>query len=295
MLHLQAKSMSTLYPLILGEIDKHGFELKTRGKAIKEVEDVAFTLENPLAPIPLQRSRRFNTAYAVIEMLSLFTPGRVCVDALLYYNPNMEMFLNKDTHLFDGSYAERLTMHDQMRYAYEVLKKDPNSRRAVLDYYNAELDQHESLDICCTLNLCFRIRDGKLNATCYMRGNDILWGVPYNFTMNTFLQNVMATWLGVEIGTYTHVVGSAHYYMDKKAEVDAVIANPHALKLYHPLYKGMPKWDLKSPDDTFLDIATLFHTHDQYTHGRAISHKMKSECLNYFWQKILKPYCDKKM
>jgi thymidylate synthase len=45
-----------------------------------------------------------------------------------------------------------------------------------------------------------------------MRSNDLQRGLPYNFVQFTCLQEVMAGWLGVEVGTYSHISDSLHIY-----------------------------------------------------------------------------------
>jgi len=226
-------------------------------------------------------------------------PGKDVVEPLIWYNSNMRDFLNKDTGLFDGSYADRLSRYEQMRYVYLVLRNDPNSRRAVLDLYNAAHDQHESKDICCTLNIVFRIRDGKLNMTYFMRGNDALWGI-YDYTQFVFLQTVLATWLGVKVGTYTHVVGSFHYYLEREDQVDRVIENRDKLRKDHP-FERMKEWDIKNTQHTFLEIKAFFKAEKLYREQKIfeaqqiIDKFIRSEFLKYYWEKIIKPFVDKKV
>ena len=293
--------MTKLYPQLLSAIKFGGKDLITRGKAVREVENFVLTLENPLQPTVLQANRKFNAAYAIIEALSLFMPGKAIAEDLVFYNSRMENYRNPKTKEFDGSYAERLTMYDQLRYCCEVLEEDPNTRRAVLDFYNAAHDQHESLDIACTLNMTFRIRDGKLNATTFMRGNDALWGTPYNFMMFTFLQNVMAAWLDVKIGTYTHMVGSMHIYEDKFGEADLVIQNPDVLR-ESPI-AVMPKWDIQDVDLTFREISDFFQMQKIYRQNYSTSEldynhlreMITSTSLTMFWDEVVKPYADNKL
>ena len=212
----------------------------------------------------------------------------------------MKNYLNPNTGLFDGSYAERLTMYDQLRYCRDVLIEDIHSRRAVLDFYNAAYDQHESLDICCTLNMLFRVRNGKLNATVFMRGNDVLWGTPYNFVMFTWLQNVMLKWLqakypGLKMGNYTHIVGSAHYYLDKRDEIEAVLDNPFELKDM-PITE-LPEWDIEGVEETFQEIDKFFQTEAAYRRysmsGDADELKgaspFKSKALYDLFEQVIKP------
>ena len=58
----------------------------------------------------------------------------------------------------------------------------------------------------------------------YLRSNEIWKGLPTDFHFIIFLQEVIASWLNVEIGTYTHIVGSAHIYENNLANAKEFLA-----------------------------------------------------------------------
>lgn len=63
-------------------------------------------------------------------------------------------------------------------------------------------------DVACTIGLQLLLRNVALHMSAYMRGNDAcigLLGDPFSFT---FLQELAARMLGVDVGTYSHHVGS---------------------------------------------------------------------------------------
>ena len=99
---------------------------------------------------------------------------------------------------------------NQWEWCKEELRKNPNSRRAVI--HIKEPSDKESKDVNCTVCLQFFIRDGKLYCTVYMRSNDIWMGFPYDVFQFTCMQIQMSMELGVELGTYTHIAGSLHLY-----------------------------------------------------------------------------------
>ena len=57
-----------------------------------------------------------------------------------------------------------------------------------------------------------KIRQGKLEWSQIMRSNDVLLGMPYNFVQFTGLQEILAGWLGVTVGSYNHYSDSLHLY-----------------------------------------------------------------------------------
>ena len=45
-----------------------------------------------------------------------------------------------------------------------------------------------------------------------MRSNDVLLGTPYNFVQYTSLQEILAGWLDIGVGSYNHYSDSLHLY-----------------------------------------------------------------------------------
>lgn len=101
---------------------------------------------------------------------------------------------------------------DQVNQVVEILKADPNSRRALINFNVPNSKRFETKDEICTIALVFELRDGKLDCTCIMRSNDVWLGVPYDVVFFTSLQRHIADRLGVGYGKYTHYAVSLHAY-----------------------------------------------------------------------------------
>lgn len=101
---------------------------------------------------------------------------------------------------------------DQVETIIELLQKDKNSRRAVLNINEANPNVITTKDEPCTIALQFLIRDNELEATSIMRSNDIWFGFPYDVVFFTALQGYIANRLGINSGKFTHVVTSLHLY-----------------------------------------------------------------------------------
>ena len=52
-----------------------------------------------------------------------------------------------------------------------------------------------------------------------VRSNDLFRGVPYNFVQFTSLQEILAGWLGIELGTYNQISDSLHLYTEDKKQI----------------------------------------------------------------------------
>ena len=75
-------------------------------------------------------------------------------------------------------------------------------------------------DIPCNDIVMLKIREGKLITTIGNRSNDLHLGLPTNIFQFSFLTELIAGALGVELGTQTHNSQSLHVYSwNKSAEV----------------------------------------------------------------------------
>jgi thymidylate synthase len=150
-----------------------------------------------------------------------------------YWNPGLPKYSGAGEK-YPGAYGYRLRHEfglDQIKRAFEVLANRPETRQAVLQIWKPEIDLPEmdgrpiSQDIPCNVMSLLKIRDGRLHWTQIMRSNDIMRGLPYNIIQFTMLQEVMAGWLGCEIGEYFHLSDSLHIY---EKDTEAFLIEPTA-------------------------------------------------------------------
>jgi thymidylate synthase len=117
---------------------------------------------------------------------------------------------------------------DQLERACEALSKNPHTRQVVLQLWDSRIDLPNvdgtpaSQDIPCNVVSLPKIRAGRLEWMQVMRSNDLVRGLPYNLAQFTFLQEVMAGWLGVDVGTYNQVSDSLHLYEHDQGFVQAI-------------------------------------------------------------------------
>ena len=216
---IEAKTITEAYPEILELVMLEGKVSSPRGMKTYEVEDVTIKIEDVTQPFVLQKERKLNYPYCILEPILLTRPQTFAAkEAACFYvgkflNSNV---VNPTTGLMDGWYGDRINQRgiNQLLKVYTVLLSDPDSRRAILTIHNSndELQRMNSLDIPCTLDLQFLIRDNKLDCIVNMRGNDALLGTPQNFAMWTFMQRLLAAWLCIPPGNYYHRVGVLHLY-----------------------------------------------------------------------------------
>lgn len=176
-----------------------------------EIINAVTVLSNPTNNIMKNDVRKLSMKYAIGEML-WYMSGKPLLKEIQKYGKGWDRMSDDGVHVnsnYGWCISEKYGF-DQWEWCKNELKKNPNSRRAVIHIKNASAE--ESKDVNCTVCLQFFIREGKLHCTAYMRSNDIWMGFPYDVFQFTCMQILMSMELEVEIGTYTHIAGSLHLY-----------------------------------------------------------------------------------
>lgn len=181
------------------------------GALTGEILNCVAVLENPLNNIMQNKLRNLSIKYAIGEMLWYMSRSRELKEIQKYTKGWDRM--SDDGKLINSNYGWCIKDKfgfDQWEFVKNELIKDSSSRRAVI--HIKEPSNKESNDVNCTVSLQFFIRQGKLYMTTYMRSNDIWFGLPYDVFQFTCYQILLSMELGLELGTYTHMVGSLHLY-----------------------------------------------------------------------------------
>lgn len=184
------------------------------GAVVGEILNAVTVIEDPTRNIIKSRDRKMPMRYAVGELLWYLSGSNRLKDITVFSKVWERMSDNGET--VNSAYGHRIFSEfgfDQMEMVEELLRRDPNSRQAVI-HIKDPVDYREfpTKDVPCTVALQYFIRDGKLHATTYMRSNDLWTGFPYDVFCFTCFQIMLAFKLGVEVGTYTHFAGSLHLY-----------------------------------------------------------------------------------
>lgn len=196
----------------LKSIADSGFMDSSRdGAVVGEICDAVFCVKDPTRNIVTSDIRKMPMRYAVGELAWYLSGSNLVRDIAPFAKKWLEIS-DDDVHN-NSAYGWRIYDKfgfDQWEYVKELLKRDPNTRQAVIHIKDAR--NAPTKDTPCTVYLQFFIRDNKLNLSVHMRSNDIWMGVPYDMFSFCFLQMKMAMELHVDIGEYTHYAGSLHMY-----------------------------------------------------------------------------------
>src|SRR5216684_3838299 len=179
----------------------------------RELAGALLEIRKPTAR--LSRTESKGTVFSCLGETLWYLARSNRLDFIEYYLPTYKEF-SDDGRTVYGAYGPRLFRMrgkvDQIDSVIRLLKRKPRTRQAVIQLFNAEdiLSPHE--DIPCTCTLQFLIRADRLHMLTHMRSNDAFLGLPHDVFAFTFLQEIIARSVGVELGLYKHAVGSLHLY-----------------------------------------------------------------------------------
>lgn len=204
-------SLDDLMRSIIERINAEGELIKpTKGKAT-EVTGVLLELINPRARLSRTESR--GKLFSCLGYLCWYLAKDNSLDFISYYLPRYSKFANGDK--IHGGYGPRLFEWDgidQVSNVINLLKRNPSTRKAVIQIFDRMDIDKKYNDVACTCTLQFMIRNNSLHMVTYMRSNDVFLGLPHDIFCFTMLQEIIARTLSVKLGTYKHAVGSLHIY-----------------------------------------------------------------------------------
>ena len=196
------------------QADQGRVESSRDGTVVGEFLNAVTVIEDPTRNIITSTDRKMPMRYAVGELLWYLSGSNQLADIAKFSKVWERMSDNGET--VNSAYGYRILKQfgfNQLEYVVNALVANPNSRQAVIHIKDPQdYTEHPTKDVPCTVCLQFFIREGKLHMTTYMRSNDVWTGFPYDVFSFTCIQIMVAFWLHVDIGTYTHVAGSLHMY-----------------------------------------------------------------------------------
>lgn len=229
-----------------------------RGHRSRERLAAQFQLGDPRQRVSFAPSRRVNIVFNFAEAL-WYLAGRDDLDFIEYYASTMRSYSMDGRCLTGTAYGPKIfggtRRHRQYDTIVDLLTSDPDSKRAVIQIFDAdELRVADNIDVSCTLGLQFFLREGRLHAVAYMRANDACRGMVSDVFSFTMIQEFLASQLGAELGTYTHMAGSLHIYEPDNTRVVAMLADPAAAG--PPPYRlpPMPRGDNRPAVASLLEI-----------------------------------------
>lgn len=205
--------------LILGlkAVKQEGMLRDSRNGPVRVFESPVTTVyERPDERVVFFPERDANPFFHLMEGLWMIA-GRNDVEWISRFNSSIANY-SDDGITFHGAYGYRWRKHfgmDQLEIISELLRKNPDDRRIVLQMWDPKVDlNRDGKDFPCNTAIKFRIVDGRLDMTVENRSNDMIWGAyGANAVHFSMLQEYMAAKIGVKLGYYWQVSTNFHSYI----------------------------------------------------------------------------------
>ena len=146
---------------------------------------------------------------------------------------------------------------DQIQNAIDTIKKNPNSRRIIVNAWNVADIDRMALPPCHAF-FQFYVANGRLDCQLYQRSADVALGVPFNIASYALLLAMVAEECRLTPGIFVHTLGDAHIYLNHVVGVrEQLKRTPKPLPQLRLAEK--PVFSFK-----FEDIQILNYQHDPF-------------------------------
>lgn len=193
--------------------------VESRNGVTREILHAAISISNPLQKWVTSKVPPISVGFALAELIWILK-GSNDAKTINYWNPVLPRY-SGEYNEYPGAYGYRIMFEhgiNQLELVYQALKHNPDNRQSVILIWNPKLDLPvvngfpNNKDIPCNICSMIKIRRGKLEWTQIMRSNDLILGLPYNLVQFTSIQEILASWLEIGVGTYNHISDSLHIY-----------------------------------------------------------------------------------
>ena len=257
--HFSGSTLDDLLRQVLVEILAVGCHIDPSKGPAKDLAGVSLRLTNPRARVSRTETR--GKPYSCLGELCWYLAGTNTLEFIQYYVPAYRSYA--DGAYIHGGYGPRLFRWrnlNQFATVRKLLHRNPDSRRAVIQLFDAHDLLGNFNDVPCTCTLQFLLRGDRLNMVTHMRSNDVYLGLPHDIFCFTMLQEILARTLCVELGWYAHFVGSLHLYDINRSEVESFLAEG-----WQSTQDAMPSMPLGDPwpaIDALLNAERALRTAD---------------------------------
>jgi len=276
-MYIVGKTFDDILRRVLDKFLKIKSQIKpTRGEAA-EFTGVLLKLTNPRSR--LSRTEKKGTIFSCLGELLWYLSGSNRLDFIDYYIPKYKEFSDDGVTIY-GGYGPRLFNKDgenQIQNVLNRLRENPDTRRAVIQLFDAKDVISKAKDIPCTCTLQFFLRDKRLDMMTSMRSNDVFWGLPHDVFAFTMLQEIMARSLNADLGNYYHAVGSLHLYEKSRTGAKQFVDEGWQTM------KSMPKMPVGDPWNA---IEILLQVEQDIRSNKDIDLEILN--LDFFWKDLIR-------
>lgn len=214
----------------------HGGDLvETRGLKTKELTGVILEVKDyNFFATPVHREFEDVWSYYMAEM-AWYMSGDRTLDKILPYSKFWGNIRNADGTI-NSNYGDlvfyRQNEHGMTSFvwAYEALKEDKLTRKAIVLYNDRCFFHKDTKDLICNQYQHFLIRDNELICFVALRSSDAIFGLQYNvpfwsFVHQQLLLKLKAFYPDLKLGKIEAFISSSHIYENKFELVEKILAS----------------------------------------------------------------------
>jgi len=205
-------------PTVYNNLDEVFIQMYEKGYFLSKRGVKCKCLFNPIivlkpGVIKTYKSRPLSIQYLIDELNWYLNPNEENTERIKKYKIWKEYF---DGGKIFSNYGEKALK--QLPNVIKELQNDMFTTRAIIYYGSIEnlgiIQNGESIDMVCTIAMQFYFTlDNFLNATIYMRSNDLIFGFFYDFIWASLLfEKVLKNFPKAKTGNLTWIVTNLHVY-----------------------------------------------------------------------------------
>lgn len=220
-------SFSNTFKQVIKHIKEQGNESQPRDLKVREVLLADFDID-PAKPIANFENRPFNWKYLAGELAWYLHRDRD-IDYISNFSSFWKGITNPNSNQINSNYGSLVINDEQISWVVESLKKDINSRQAIMFFNRPDFQFEGNKDFVCTMYANFFVRDNALMMKVQMRSNDIFYGLTFDAPFFSFLHQsvwhiLKETYPDLNIGYYFHYADNLHYYERHFEMADLILA-----------------------------------------------------------------------
>lgn len=112
---------------------------------------------------------------------------------------------------------------DQIQNIIDLIKKEPESRRLILNSWNPGEVEEAALPWCHS-QVQFNVTNNELSCHLTQRSADLFLGVPFNIASYSLLTHMIAQVCDLGVGEFVHSLGDYHLYSNHLEQVKLLLA-----------------------------------------------------------------------
>lgn len=204
------KTASSAFDWLYPTVNSHGVEFD----GTRALFNVGFTITEPTSRGIAAPYRKFNEKYAEDEW-QWYKSGDPSVDKLGEIHgfvPKIWETMADEDRNVRSNYGWQWQRNSQLVKVIQMLRENPQTRKAVISIYDGKEIDTYTKDTPCTYAVQFTILNGYLNMSVLMRSNDVWFGFCNDQYCFSALQEEVANALNLPVGYYYHFAHNMHVY-----------------------------------------------------------------------------------